>query len=173
MDYRLVQQPRTALPAPAVNSRTTPRYEILSQFTVLAFAVILAGGACSSSSSSSPPTTVDHPPAQFVEGPRAKAPEPVPLLANARCGELVVPVHRAKADGPTMRLAIAIIPSKNAATPPRNQSCSPTAGPGRTESHLPSRRRTGGVLHPGPSDGDLWPCDWCVRGASVDSGSFR
>ena len=45
-----------------------------------------------------------------------KTPEPVPLLANARCGELVVPVNRTKADGPTIRLAIAIIPSKNAAT---------------------------------------------------------
>ena len=88
----------------------------LNQLTVLAFAVVPASGAYSSSPSSSPPTTVDHPPAQFVEGPCAKTPEPVPLLANARCGELVVPVNRTKADGPTMRLAIAISPSKNAAT---------------------------------------------------------
>ena len=85
---------------------------ILNQFTVLGFAVVLASGACSSSPSSSPPTTVDHPPAQFVEGPCAKTPEPVPLLANPRCGELVVPVNRTKANGPTIRLAIAIIPSE-------------------------------------------------------------
>ncbi|NMN99490.1 alpha/beta hydrolase [Antrihabitans stalactiti] len=86
----------------------------LNKFTVFAFAVALVSGACSNSSSpsGSTPSTVDHPPAQFVAGSCAKTPEPVPLLANARCGQLVVPVDRTKADGPTMRLAIAIIPSE-------------------------------------------------------------
>ncbi|WP_164709612.1 hypothetical protein [Rhodococcus opacus] len=86
-----------------VNTRAEPEHKVRA---------VAIQAACSSSPSSSPPTIVDHPPAQFVEWPCAKTPEPVPLLANARRGELVVPVNRTKADGPTMRLAIATIPSE-------------------------------------------------------------
>lgn len=83
----------------------------LNRLSVSAFALVLVSAACSDSSSPSTPTT-EHPPAKFVEGPCAKTPEPVPLLANARCGELVVPVNRTKPDSATLRLAIAIIPSE-------------------------------------------------------------
>ncbi|MDJ0418634.1 alpha/beta hydrolase [Rhodococcus opacus] len=86
----------------------------VNQITAIAFVSILVSSACSNNSdpSSSPPTTVAHPPAEFVKGPCAKTPNPVPLLENARCGELLVPVNRTKEDSGTLRLAVAIVPSE-------------------------------------------------------------
>lgn len=85
-----------------------------NRLTEVVFVSILVGSACSSNSDSSqsPPTTVDHPPAQFVSGPCAQTPTPVPMLDGARCGELTVPLQRTKSDDKTIRLAVATIPSK-------------------------------------------------------------
>jgi pimeloyl-ACP methyl ester carboxylesterase len=58
------------------------------------------------------PTTVAHAPGQFVPGPCPATPQPVPELQGAHCGVLVVPEDRTKADGRTLRLAVAIVASQ-------------------------------------------------------------
>lgn len=80
----------------------------------LALTFALAGAGCGESKappqdapSAAAPTT-----AQFVAGGCPRTPEPVPLLAKARCGVLVVPENRTKPDGRTLRLAVAIVPSE-------------------------------------------------------------
>lgn len=84
------------------------------RLTALAFALVLVGAACGGSSA--PPgatrTTAGRTSSPYVESPCATTPQPVPLLAGAHCGELVVPVDRTRPDGPTLRLAVAIIPSE-------------------------------------------------------------
>ncbi|MGE2691932.1 alpha/beta hydrolase [Mycolicibacterium pulveris] len=87
---------------------------------VLAVVVLTVCAACGDASaptaeapSPTTPTTVEHPPAQFVAGPCPATPQPVPELARARCGELVVPQNRSTSGGRTVRLPVAIIPAEN------------------------------------------------------------
>ncbi|AZM87992.1 alpha/beta fold hydrolase [Streptomyces sp. W1SF4] len=54
------------------------------------------------------------PSARFVPGPCPKTPEPVEALSTARCGYLEVPENRARPDGRTIRLAVAVIRSVRA-----------------------------------------------------------
>jgi pimeloyl-ACP methyl ester carboxylesterase len=49
--------------------------------------------------------------ARFEPGTCPRTEEPVPALANARCGTLVVPENRAKPNGREVRLPVAIIPA--------------------------------------------------------------
>src|SRR5882757_4308310 len=58
------------------------------------------------------PTTVDHAPAQYLPGPCPTTPQPVPELQGAHCAVLAVPEDRTKPNGRTLRLAVAVIPSK-------------------------------------------------------------
>lgn len=81
--------------------------------------VVACLSSCRASSppnSAAPPTTlpptVAHGPAQFIAGPCPTTPKPVPLLQRAHCGVLVVPEDRTKPDGRTLRLSVAIVPSK-------------------------------------------------------------
>ncbi|MFE3025209.1 alpha/beta hydrolase [Nocardia tengchongensis] len=85
-----------------------------TQLTALTCALLLVGGACGDSNtpSGSPPTTKGSPPTRYIEGPCPATPQPVAMLSRARCGELVVPVDRDRTDGPTLRLAVAVIPSE-------------------------------------------------------------
>ena len=46
-----------------------------------------------------------------------KTPEPLAALKHARCGFLIVPENRSKFNGRTIRLAVAIVPSRT--TPPK------------------------------------------------------
>lgn len=50
-------------------------------------------------------------PATFQPGSCPKTPTPVPALATARCGTLVVPEDRVRPNGRTVRLAVAIVPA--------------------------------------------------------------
>ena len=84
-----------------------------------AMAVAMICAACGQSSSppadapsANAPTTVVHAPGQFVPGPCPATPQPVPELAGAHCGVLVVPEDRTKPGGRTLRLAVAIIASQ-------------------------------------------------------------
>jgi len=49
--------------------------------------------------------------ASFESGACPKTTEPVPALANARCGTLIVPENRIAPNGRTIRLPVAIIPA--------------------------------------------------------------
>jgi pimeloyl-ACP methyl ester carboxylesterase len=51
-------------------------------------------------------------PAQFTAGACPVTPQPVPLLAGARCGTLTVPEDRTNPGGRTLQLAVAIVPSE-------------------------------------------------------------
>jgi pimeloyl-ACP methyl ester carboxylesterase len=85
----------------------------VNQITAYVFVSILVVGGCSKGdSSSSPPTTVNRPPVDFVAGPCPETPHPNKWLANARCGSITVPLDRSKADGPTIKLTVAIVPSE-------------------------------------------------------------
>jgi len=55
---------------------------------------------------------------RFEPGPCAKTPEPIESLATAHCGRLFVPENRAKPNGRTISLSVAIIPSKSATPKP-------------------------------------------------------
>ncbi|MFD6221934.1 alpha/beta hydrolase [Nocardia asteroides] len=79
------------------------------KFAIYTFVLLLVGAACATSDTPAPPTTAA---AEFVDGPCAATPHPVPALTGARCGELVVPVHRGETGGATMRLSVAVIPSQ-------------------------------------------------------------
>ncbi len=50
-------------------------------------------------------------PARFVPGPCPETSEPVEALDDARCGFPEVPENRARPDGRTIRLAVAVIPA--------------------------------------------------------------
>lgn len=50
--------------------------------------------------------------AQFLPGPCAATPQPVPELKTARCGVLVVPQDRSNPGRRTVRLAVAVVPSE-------------------------------------------------------------
>ncbi|HEY3675069.1 MAG TPA: alpha/beta hydrolase [Candidatus Tumulicola sp.] len=50
--------------------------------------------------------------AVFQSAPCPKTPEPIPALQQSRCGYLTVPENRSKPKGRTIRLAVAILPSK-------------------------------------------------------------
>ncbi|WUL09490.1 alpha/beta hydrolase [Streptomyces sp. NBC_00354] len=49
--------------------------------------------------------------ARFEPGPCPKTADPVPELKGARCGTLTVPENRAKPNGRTIRLGVAIVPA--------------------------------------------------------------
>ncbi|MET9211202.1 MULTISPECIES: alpha/beta hydrolase [unclassified Nocardia] len=86
-----------------------------NQLAVYAFVLLLVGAACGTPNTppdAGAPSTVAAPPAEFLDGPCATTPHPVPILDGARCGELVVPVNRTEPDGATLRLAVAVIPSQ-------------------------------------------------------------
>ncbi|MFD5409088.1 alpha/beta fold hydrolase [Streptomyces nojiriensis] len=68
--------------------------------------------------------------ARFVPGPCPETtPEPIEALATARCGFLEVPENRARPDGRTIRLAVAVIPA-TAAKPARDPVVFMAGGPG-------------------------------------------
>jgi pimeloyl-ACP methyl ester carboxylesterase len=75
--------------------------------------VLLVGlvGAIGVAASSLAPAARAAGPPEFEPGPCPQTPFPVPELKNARCGFLVVPENRAKPDGRTIRLAVAIVPA--------------------------------------------------------------
>lgn len=70
----------------------------------------LSQGAGASNTSTTQ-STKRTPPARFQSAPCPQKSPPVPALANARCGYLVVPENRTKANGRTIRLAVAVIPA--------------------------------------------------------------
>ncbi|MEU1430231.1 alpha/beta hydrolase [Nocardia sp. NPDC005746] len=80
----------------------------------MALALLLVGVACGGTNAppGATPTTTPRKPAHYVESSCVTTPQPVSLLAGAHCGELEVPVDRTRSDGPTLRLAVAIVPSE-------------------------------------------------------------
>ena len=80
-------------------------------------AVALATAACSGSSKESATPTVTPRPAHFAE---AQCPVEPPAGQDGRttCGFLAVPEDRAKPNGPTIKLAVAVIKSTAASTAP-------------------------------------------------------
>jgi pimeloyl-ACP methyl ester carboxylesterase len=88
------------------------------RFSALAFFVLLAVAA---------PAAAQTPSFEGVACPRT--PAPVPALQTARCGYLTVPENRSRADGPTIRLLVAIVPAQSA-TPAPDPIVHMTGGPG-------------------------------------------
>jgi pimeloyl-ACP methyl ester carboxylesterase len=74
----------------------------------VAFACILA--ACSSGTAPTPPPASAT---SFAPGPCPSTPHPIAELSHARCGRLTVPEDRQHAGGPTISLAVAIIPAES------------------------------------------------------------
>lgn len=68
-------------------------------------------------------------PPQFVPGACPRTPRPVPALAGAHCGSLVVSEDRSRPGGPTIRLAVAIIPAASSSPAP-DPVVHLTGGPG-------------------------------------------
>jgi pimeloyl-ACP methyl ester carboxylesterase len=66
---------------------------------------------------------------RFESAPCPDLPEPVALPGNARCGFLVVPENRSRPEGPTTRLAVAIVPAV-APQPAPDPIVHLTGGPG-------------------------------------------
>jgi pimeloyl-ACP methyl ester carboxylesterase len=87
-------------------------------FVTLALVAVLA---------SSPAAAQSTP--RFEPGPCPVTPEPIPALATAECGQLVVPENRANPTGRTIRLAVAIIPAESASPEP-DPVVFMTGGPG-------------------------------------------
>ncbi|MFB7416681.1 alpha/beta fold hydrolase [Streptomyces sp. NPDC056121] len=56
--------------------------------------------------------------ARYEPGPCPKTPEPIEALKEARCGSLTVPENRAKPNGKTIKLGVAIVPAKSATPKP-------------------------------------------------------
>ncbi|MFJ3927373.1 alpha/beta fold hydrolase [Streptomyces sp. NPDC090022] len=67
--------------------------------------------------------------ARFEPGPCPRTPEPVEELTGARCGTLTVPENRARPNGRTIRLGVAIVPA-TAATPKADPIVWLAGGPG-------------------------------------------
>ncbi|MEU8776805.1 alpha/beta fold hydrolase [Streptomyces sp. NPDC048606] len=82
-----------------------------------------------SGSAASALSTTGLPSSRFVPGPCPKTPAPIEALATARCGYLEVPENRARPDGRTIRLAVAVIPAK-AAEPAPDPVVFMAGGPG-------------------------------------------
>ncbi|WP_411103243.1 alpha/beta fold hydrolase [Streptomyces sp. cmx-4-9] len=55
---------------------------------------------------------------RYTPGPCPKTPDPVPALDKARCGTLTVPEDRARPDGRTLSLGVAIVPAATGAPAP-------------------------------------------------------
>src|SRR4051812_36867849 len=66
---------------------------------------------------------------RFESAPCPVPAEPIPALQTARCGYLVVPEHRSKPEGRTIRLAVAIVPAASGAPEP-DPVVFMTGGPG-------------------------------------------
>ncbi|MEU8513903.1 alpha/beta fold hydrolase [Kitasatospora sp. NPDC048722] len=66
---------------------------------------------------------------QFVPGACPRTPKPIPALADARCGVLVVPENRGRPGGPTIRLTVAVIPARSSSPAP-DPVVHMTGGPG-------------------------------------------
>ena len=97
---------------------------------VVCLAVIAGAYFGSNSSSASSSQFVRHlRPPRFESAPCPAKSPPVPALANARCGYLVVPENRTKANGKTIRLAVAII-SATSPTPAPDPIVFLAGGPG-------------------------------------------
>lgn len=77
-----------------------------TRVAILLVTMALVSAACTSSSTKAAP-------AKFEPGPCPKTAMPVPALATAKCGTLVVPENRSKSNGRTIRLAVAIVPAKS------------------------------------------------------------
>ncbi|MFB6557318.1 alpha/beta fold hydrolase [Streptomyces sp. NPDC056400] len=69
-------------------------------------------------------------PSRFVPGPCPKPPEPIAALADARCGYLEVPENRSRPGGRTIKLAAAVIPAAEPATPAQDPVVFMAGGPG-------------------------------------------
>lgn len=113
-----------------MSTKARPRRPAWPTVGLVMVAVISA--ACSGSNSGSSSTSQsakNAPPARFESGPCPKTSQPVPALATARCGFLVVPENRANPNGRTIRLAIATIPSVSK-TPAPDPIVYMTGGPG-------------------------------------------
>jgi pimeloyl-ACP methyl ester carboxylesterase len=94
-----------------------------------ALLVGLVGGHAGATATSPRPGLRYSAPGTFVSSACPKTPFPIPALEKARCGFLVVPEKRAKADGRTIHLAVAIIPAESQ-TPAADPVVHMSGGPG-------------------------------------------
>lgn len=83
--------------------------KVLVPFAFLACTLV----ACNSSNTSSAPVPTSTASA-FVSGPCPKTPQPIPELADAKCGRLIVPEDRRHPNGHTISLSVAIIAADSA-----------------------------------------------------------
>jgi pimeloyl-ACP methyl ester carboxylesterase len=96
------------------------------RLALLAVVLMLVAAACGGSSGSSQSGVAS---ASFEPGPCPTSVASLPELADAQCGQLVVPENRHKPNGKTIRLPVAIIPS--VAQPPQHEPVvHMTGGPG-------------------------------------------
>jgi pimeloyl-ACP methyl ester carboxylesterase len=93
---------------------------------IVALALLTAGPGAAVSLGAGPGSVV--PRFQHAECP-AEAVKAITALRNARCGFLVVPENRARANGRTIRLAVAILPATSG-TPAPDPIVHLTGGPG-------------------------------------------
>ncbi|WP_344440845.1 alpha/beta fold hydrolase [Kitasatospora nipponensis] len=92
------------------------------------WSVLLAGAPASGAAAAAAGARPAGSP-RFEPGPCPRTAQPVPALANAACGTLVVRENRTRPDGPTIRLAVAIIPAVSS-TPAPDPVVHLTGGPG-------------------------------------------
>lgn len=78
---------------------------------LLAVLAMVATVGAFSTSVGAAPRVAPAAPAKFEPGSCPKTPTPVPALATARCGTLVVPENRVDPNGRTVSLAVAIVPA--------------------------------------------------------------
>ncbi|MDH6137483.1 pimeloyl-ACP methyl ester carboxylesterase [Kitasatospora sp. MAA4] len=107
-----------------------PRRALRGAAAVVACWLALLAGAPASEAASAPAAgagSAGSP--RFEPGACPRTPQPIPALANARCGFLTVRENRTRPDGPTIRLAVAIIPAVSS-TPAPDPVVHLTGGPG-------------------------------------------
>ena len=79
---------------------------------ILAVAGLVGLIVAAGSASAAEPERAANP--QFLAGPCPQKPQPVPALANARCGVLIVPENRSAGTERRIRLPVAILPATGA-----------------------------------------------------------
>ncbi|WP_329440870.1 alpha/beta hydrolase [Streptomyces sp. NBC_01426] len=107
-----------------------PKRSIPAVAAGAALVCLAAFGPPPGSAASAPAQPSPSGSSRFVPGPCPKPPEPIEALSDARCGLLEVPENRARPDGRTIKLAVAVIPAVTRAKPAQDPVVFMAGGPG-------------------------------------------